>query len=480
MASTRRTNFPSEGLNMYTQVWNRGSRGLAAILGCLAMTLLIPACGTKSEPEVGGATEPDSATVTPMESIPAESDKPANPTGESQYDPQDNPQTAATEMPETPAESVEESIVTAVETTIRVATFNVSLFRDRAGQLVEDLESGNDDNAHRLAHVIQTVRPDVLLLNEFDYDQEHRAIDAFLEKYLQVGHDNAEPISYPHFYTNAVNTGVPSGIDLDNDGQSDGWNDCYGFGRYPGQYGMVVLSRFPIDESATRTFQKLLWKDMKDANLPIDPKSGQSFYSDEAMNAFRISSKSHWDVVIDVNGSPLHFIVSHPTPPVFDGPEDRNGKRNHDEIRLIADYISDDPHDYIVDDNGKSGGLAAGSHFVIAGDLNADPNDGASFKHAAKQLTDHPLVQSTPTPSSGGSAVQSGEGKNTEHTGDARHDTADFNNRRTGNLRADYVLPSKTLKVHDAKVFWPTPNEEAYRLVTVTDHRMVWIDVSLE
>ena len=34
----------------------------------------------------------------------------------------------------------------------------------------------------------------------------------------------------------------------------------------------------------------------------------------------------------------VHFLVSHPTPPVFDGPEDRNGPRNYDEIRFWADY----------------------------------------------------------------------------------------------------------------------------------------------
>lgn len=364
-------------------------------------------------------------------------------------------------------------------TQLRIATFNVSLFRDKSGQLIEDLVGGKNDQAHQLAHIVQTVRPDVVLLNEFDFDANHKAIDAFTKEYLAVGHDGAEPITFAHFYTNEVNTGVPSGVDFDNDDRKDGWNDCYGFGKHPGQYGMVVLSKFPIDATSTRTLRKLLWKDMKDANLPIDPKSSEPFYSEEATNVFRISSKSHWDVVIDVADTQLHFLVSHPTPPVFDGAEDRNGKRNHDEIRLWADYIANDPSGYIVDDTGTSGGLPSGSHFVIAGDLNADPNDGASFSHAIRQLTEHKLVESSIVPTSGGSAEQNQNGVNSEHTGDPAHDTADFDDRRTGNLRADYVLPSKTMKLLDAGVFWPATGEAGADLVKATDHRMVWIDVEL-
>lgn len=362
----------------------------------------------------------------------------------------------------------------------RVATFNVSLYRNKSGELIEDLVGGSNDQAHKLAHIIQKVRPDILLLNEFDYDENHEAIAAFAKQYLAVGHDDAAPITFNHFYTNEVNTGVPSGVDLDNDGRSDGWNDCFGFGKHPGMYGMVVFSKFPIDSEGTRTFRKLLWRNMSDANLPTVPSTKMPFYTDEAIEVFRISSKSHWDVVVDVEGTPFHFLVSHPTPPVFDGPEDRNGKRNHDEIRLWADYIANDPGGYIVDDAGKSGGLTPGSHFVIAGDLNADPNDGASFEHAIRQLTEHELVNASRVPSSGGSAEQNDKGVNGEHAGDPAHDTADFDDRRTGNLRADYVLPSKTLKVVDAGVFWPTTDEKDAAVVKATDHRMVWIDVELK
>ena len=86
------------------------------------------------------------------------------------------------------------------------------------------------------------------------------------------------------------------------------------------------------------------------------------------------------------------FLLRNPTPPVFDGPEDRNGRRNHDEIRLWADYISESGNEYIYDDQGKAGGLPSGAQFVIAGDYNADPVDGDSIDSAISQILDHPLV----------------------------------------------------------------------------------------
>lgn len=373
-------------------------------------------------------------------------------------------------------ESAEEPTTTG----LRVATFNISFYRDIAGKLAEDLADGNDAKAHKIAHIIQIVRPDILLLNEFDFDEQQTALAHFQKHYLSVAHDDTEPIEFPFTYTNEVNTGEPSGIDLDNDGTTDGWNDCFGFGKYPGQYGMAVVSRFPIDEKKTRTFRKLKWTDMPDAHIPTMPDTGENFYSDEALAVFRLSSKSHWDVHIDVDGSTFHFLVAHPTPPVFDGPEDRNGKRNHDEIRLFADYISGgEKASYIIDDAGNPGGLERGSHFVIAGDMNADPHDGDSFMHAARLLTEHPAVSNSSIPHSEGAVEVGSYRANAEHQGDASCDTGDFDDRRTGNLRIDYVLPSNTMSVKYAGVFWPKKADPRYDLIHATDHRMTWIDLEI-
>ena len=53
--------------------------------------------------------------------------------------------------------------------TVRFQTFNASLNRATAGQLVTDLSTPNNAQAATVAEIIQRTRPDVLLINEFDY-----------------------------------------------------------------------------------------------------------------------------------------------------------------------------------------------------------------------------------------------------------------------------------------------------------------------
>jgi hypothetical protein len=367
--------------------------------------------------------------------------------------------------------------------TIRVATYNSSLYRDKGGQLINDLDGGTNDQASKIAEVIQRVRPDVLLVNEFDYDPAGRAVDLFRTKYLAVGQNGCEPIEFPHFFIGPVNTGAPSGRDLNRDGQKGGPNDAIGFGRHEGQYGMLVLSKYRIDREHVRTLQKFLWRDMPKAMLPVDPKTGKSYYDDDDLSMLRLSSKSVFDVPIKVPAAgdrpafTLHLLVSHPTPPVFDGPEDRNGKRNHDEIRLLADYIEPDKSGYLTDDAGRKGGLAADALFVIAGDLNADPLDGDSVPGTMNQLLNHSRVDSSFTPMSVGGKLATERKKppTTPDRGDPSHDTSNFGDFR--NLRIDYALPSKGLTVVDGGVFWPAPGEPGSEAITATDHRSVWIDV---
>ena len=104
------------------------------------------------------------------------------------------------------------------------------------------------DNAQAkaVAEVIQRTDPDVILLNEFDYVEGGAAVDLFRDNYLEVGQGGASPVDYPYAYVAPVNTGVPSGFDLNNDGTVGGGDDAFGFGLFPGQYGMVVLSKYPI------------------------------------------------------------------------------------------------------------------------------------------------------------------------------------------------------------------------------------------
>ncbi len=386
--------------------------------------------------------------------------------------------------------------------TVRFATFNSSLNRSNAGELKADLLASTDMSrlgvrqAHNVAEIVQRIRPDVLLLNEFDYEPE--ALDLFADRFLAVPHNGAAGIHYPYRFMAPSNTGIPSGFDLNNNGVVGGPDDAYGFGFYPGQFGMAVYSRYPIDRSAIRTFQLFRWKDMPGARLPDNPATPApaDWYSAEELNVFRLSSKSHWDVPIQIEGKTVHFLVSHPTPPVFDGPEDRNGTRNYDEIRFWADYISPGQRSrYIYDDSGGRGGLEPGSLFVIAGDQNSDPLDGDGIPGAIQQLLEHPLVNTKLTPTSPGAPEAAAlQGRaNALHRSDPKFDTADFNDAAPGNLRADYVLPRKNMRMTDAQVFWPLRSDPLFRLsgqfgffpssigngFPASDHRAVWIDTTI-
>lgn len=360
---------------------------------------------------------------------------------------------------------------------LRVATYNASLYDDVAGGLVRRLEAG-DDAARKVAAVIQAARPDLLLLNEFDYDAEGRAADLFQQRYLAQPQGAQAPIDYPYRWFGPVNTGVPSGLDLDGNGRNDDPGDAWGFGRHPGQYGLLVLSKHPIDTDAVRTFRNLRWAAMPDPLAPADPATGKPWYAPQLWTQLRLSSKTHADVPVRTPLGVLHFLVHHPTPPVFDGAEDRNGRRNHDEIRLWADYLDPPRSGWLVDDAGRAGGLAPDARFVVAGDHNADPLDGDSTQGAIHQLLDHPRIDARVVPASAGAvaSARADGGANATHRGDPAHDTGRFG-ARVGNLRLDYVLPSKGLEVVGAGVWWPAPGEPGADAVEASDHRLVWIDV---
>jgi hypothetical protein len=365
---------------------------------------------------------------------------------------------------------------------VRFATFNVSMYREDEGELAEDLADPEHEQARAAAAVLQEVRPDVVLLNEFDHDPSGLAAQRFLEGFLEVSQDGREPIVYPYRWAGSVNTGVSSGHDLDNDGQvetspgSEAYgDDSFGFGTFPGQYGLLVLSAYPLETSDIRTFQHFLWKDMPDADLPPD------WYSPEELDIFRLSSKTHADIPVQVGDSVVHLLASHPTPPSFDGAEDRNGRRNRDEIRFWLEYLDGGSGSWHVDDAGLAGALSDES-FVLVGDLNNDPHDGGADGSVMAELLEHPRVGSEPAPRSEGGAEQAElqGGRNDSHEGDPALDTADFEDNNVGNLRADYVLPSEDLTVLEAGVFWPDSEDPLFPLVgtypfPVSDHRLVWV-----
>lgn len=351
---------------------------------------------------------------------------------------------------------------------LRLAVFNV---RELSAAKLGDVDAaghGRDPQLLAAAAIVRRIRPDVLLVQEIDLGgaEPGAAADAnarrFVARYLAApggGEPAAEPIDFPYVFAGPSNTGELAGLDLNGDGRTASaadlgtrqyGEDSFGFGTYPGQYAMALLSRLPIDREGIRTFRRFLWRDLPGNHMPA------GFYPPAAEASLRLSSKSHQDVPLLVGERRLHLWISHPTPSVFDGEEDRNGRRNLDEIAFWVHYAEGD--DALYDDDGGRGGYAAGEPFVIVGDLNARPEAEPVYDGRSNiaRLLELPLVLDPP-PLRG-------------------RPTAVFG----GGMRIDYLLPSRDLTVVGGGVFWPSPATDpagAALAETASDHRLVWLDL---
>ena len=179
---------------------------------------------------------------------------------------------------------------------------------------------------------------------------------------------------------------------------------------------------------------------------------------------------------VEIGNHVVHTLSAHPTPPAFDGEEQRNVLRNHDEIRLWADYVHPGRGDYIYDDDGEHGGLHASASFVILGDYNADPCVGDAVPGAIEQLLDNPRVNDRDTPASDGAVERHAEADDPpleRCPPEPQYHTADFG----WTARVDYALPSSNLQIQDSRVFWPTSDDEYAEIAASSDHHLVSVDV---
>ncbi|MFC7154013.1 endonuclease/exonuclease/phosphatase family protein [Halomarina halobia] len=353
---------------------------------------------------------------------------------------------------------------------VRFATYNI---RDlTTGQV----QTPGDPQAEAAARVVQEARPDVLALNEVvNNRQEGVRTDrtnarAFVENYLSVPQrDFLRGIDYEHVYVPRSNTGVHSGMDLDDDGVVDDTpgdrtygNDAFGYGEYPGQYALALLSRYPLDEAAVRSFRTFVWADMP-GNLIVRDDDYDVYLTEEEAERFRLSSKTHVDVPVEVGDRTVHALLAHPTPSGFDGPENFNGRRCHDEVRLFADYVAG--ADYLYDDDGVRGGLDPDASYALLGDMNAYPGQADNFDAATEFLLDNPDFDARPLPTSPGGARR----------GNPR---ATFDS----NVTIDYALPSPDLDRRGAGVVWPARSSSRRGLgaaaEAASDHRLVWADLA--
>jgi hypothetical protein len=330
---------------------------------------------------------------------------------------------------------------------IRIANFAAPLSRDGPGLLLRDINK-SDPQITSIIDVIVANAPDLIVLTDIDHDHDWHALRAFQNALKDAGRD------LPYVFTQSVNAGLPSGEDFDRDGRFGEPEDAHGWGRFHGDGGLAVLSAWSLEAYAMKDLSETLWKDLPNATLP-------SFKGQRHLNNQRLSPTGHWILPANINGKLIDLMIYTATPPVFDGPEDANGLRNRDELRMWEQVIAS-PRD---------------NPFVIIGNANLDPYDGDGITQAMRDFLQNPAI-TDPEPRSTGGQIAADENQ----TGDPSLDTADWPNNEPGNLRVSYVLPSADLKVLDAGVFWPAPDDPLHDLLgedglAAGPHRLVWVDI---
>ena len=327
---------------------------------------------------------------------------------------------------------------------LRIATYNADLSAPGPGLLLHDLRKADlPPQRAAVVQVLVALDADIILLTGIDYDLEAEALAALGQLLEQAGRP------YPHRLALRPNTGVPTGLDLNGNGRLAEARDAMGWGRFPGEGGMAVLSRLPIGDGV-RDFSGFLWADLPGNLMPSD---------DPARAIQRLHTTGAYEVpVILPDGTSLRLLAYYASPPVFDGPEDRNGRRNHDETafwsRLIAGDLPFAP---------------SSAPFVILGQPNLDPMDGEGRPLALKTLLAHAALQN-PAPRGTHQRAEPG------HKGDPARDTALY--QGLGGLQVEQILPSADLKVTASGILWPAETDPlAKTLATASRHRPLWVDV---
>lgn len=337
---------------------------------------------------------------------------------------------------------------------LRIATWHVDLNRSGPGLLLAELDrfdpakSAKDSQIAAIFEILRALDADVVVLTGVDYDAGQRTLAA-----LGARLDAAE-LPYPWLFALPPNSGIPTGLDLDRDGRLGGARDAMGYGRFRGEDGIALLSRLPLDPNSAQDYTGFLWKDLPQALIPPDTSAGE-------LALQRLSSVNHWQVAVQLpDGGRLGLLTWAATPPVFDGPEDRNGRRNHDEAAFWLHLL-----------DGALPFPAPEPPFVILGDANLDPEDGDGRPEALRRLLGDPRLQDL---------APRGDHGRTEpgHKGDPALDTAYFP-KGPGGLRVDYLLPSAGLRVLDAGVLWPAAGPLAETLALASRHAPVWADIAL-
>ncbi len=329
---------------------------------------------------------------------------------------------------------------------LRLATYHSDAARPGPGLLLHAIVQGKDPQLQALAQVVALLDADVLLLHDIDLDAGG-ATAAALGRFLA---QNGAP--YAHILAPMPNAGVPSGLDLNGDGRLGRANDALGYGAFRGQGGMVLLSRLPIISEELIDFTGLLWRDLPGASLP-KRSDGTAFPSAAALEVQPLSAVGAWAVPLRLPGGAgrLWVMAFHASPPVFDGPEDRNDRRNADELHLWAQAL-----------DGTLAPALPGQYFALMGVTNIDPHLGEGRRDGLQRLAQHPRLHPD---------AQS------PHLG---LPTVDWSGLGLGLRQASRIFPARSLQLRGGGVMWPAPQSpKAAIFAKASRHRPVWLDIAI-
>lgn len=273
---------------------------------------------------------------------------------------------------------------------LRIGFWNADLSRKGPGLLLRDVRGTKDAQVAEALAVVAALDADLLVLADIDYDAGAAALSAFNDRL---------PQPYPYLTALRPNTGIPSGNDLDGNGRRDEARDAIGYGTFPGQGGMAVLSRLPLTPG--RDFNDFLWRDLPGNLMP----EGQP-------PDLPLSTTGHHETEVALPSGILRLLTWHATTPAFDGPEDRNGRRNHDETAFWGQLLA-----------GTLPLPAPVAPYIVIGQANADPDRGDGRPDAIENLLKSPLLKDP------------GGGVTVDYGGEI------------GALRVAYILPSSGLTV---------------------------------
>ena len=309
--------------------------------------------------------------------------------------------------------------------------------------MLQALQRADDPSILAVVDVMKALDADILLITNIDYDARGDGLDALGQLTEKAG------LAYPYRLALRPNNGIGSGLDLDGNGRFGEARDALGYGRFAGEAGMALLSRFPIVAEHVRNLNDIPWVSIAGNHAPSGTTAN-----------LPLSSSGHWIVPIQLpGGAEVTILAFYATPPVFDGPEDRNGRRNADETALWSWLLA-----------GRLREPAPSAPFIIMGQSNLDPVDGEGRRDAISALLTNPVLQDVEPR---GTALR----QDINQRGDAALDTAFYD--KIGGLRVEVILPSADLKVTASGVLWPPEDDPlATRLKIASRHHPVWVEIT--